>query len=109
MAARRGSAAGPALLTAPMNSAARVRLGRALCAGPARLCQAFGLTRTQNGLDLTAAPLWISPGPDGPVDPGTILATRRIGISRGVETLWRFTVRGDPYVSGPLRANIAQP
>jgi len=81
---------------------ARMREGVALCGGPGRLCQAFGLSRAQNGSDLTeAASLWIAPprAAVGPPDPEAVVATRRIGISQGVERPWRFYLRNDPYIS----------
>jgi DNA-3-methyladenine glycosylase len=81
---------------------ARIREGVTLCGGPGKLCQAFGLSRDQNGSDLTAPThLWIAPPPagNGLPDPEAIVATPRIGISQGRERLWRFTLRGDPYLS----------
>jgi DNA-3-methyladenine glycosylase len=106
MAARRGVEVSADALAAPPGGKARIRLGRALCAGPGRVCRAFGLTRAQNGADLTGDVLWIAPNPGKAPDPGSILATPRIGITRGADTLWRFTVRGDPYVSGPRRLTV---
>jgi DNA-3-methyladenine glycosylase len=70
-----------------------------LCSGPAKLCEALGIDRSSDGLDLCA--------PDGPVrllDDGTPppdepLVTTRIGIRVGTERPWRFAVPGDPHVS----------
>ncbi|MCS6775034.1 MAG: DNA-3-methyladenine glycosylase [Chloroherpetonaceae bacterium] len=87
---------------AALTPAARVRLGRALCGGPGRLCQAFGLDRTLNGDDLTRRPrLWIAPPgvSAGFARPESIVASPRIGISAGTDLLWRFTLRDDPYTS----------
>ncbi|MCW3053621.1 MAG: hypothetical protein JWN14_2791 [Chthonomonadales bacterium] len=81
---------------------ARIRRLQALCGGPGRLCQAFGLDAAFNGLDLTrGTSLWIAP-PRAPVDPEAILTTPRIGISRAQDYLWRFTLRGDPFTSRGL-------
>ncbi len=87
---------------APEAERARLRQGQALCGGPGKLCQAFGLDRTLNGLDLTlSAVLWIAP-PQFNAPAGEILSTPRIGISRAQDYLWRFTRRGDPYTSRGL-------
>lgn len=79
-----------------------IRLARALCGGPGKLCQAFGFTRALNANDLTAqSGIWIAP-PEmsvGVPEPEAILATPRIGISAGTDLLWRFTLRDDPYTS----------
>jgi len=81
---------------------ARLRRLQALCSGPGKLCQAFGLDSAFNGLDLTSgASLWIAPSQQ-PADTEAILATPRIGISRAQDYLWRFTLRGDPFTSRGL-------
>jgi len=83
---------------------ARIRQGRALCGGPGKLCQAFGLDRALDGWDLTTPTrLWIaSAGEKRPEEPGSIITTPRIGITQATDRLWRFTLRGDPYVSKNL-------
>jgi DNA-3-methyladenine glycosylase len=71
---------------------------RLLCAGPARLTQAFGVARAQNGLDLVGGgDLWLAAGRlalDGDVGTGP-----RIGIRRATDVPWRFWVAGSPFVS----------
>jgi DNA-3-methyladenine glycosylase len=70
-----------------------------LCNGPGKLTQALGVDLAKNGHDLTGGDLSISWGrpPDG-----EILATTRIGITRGAELPWRYLVSGDANVSvGP--------
>ncbi|GAC1429314.1 MAG: DNA-3-methyladenine glycosylase [Chloroflexota bacterium] len=85
--------------------AAADRSPRDLTNGPGKLCQALGLTREQNGLDLTAPPLAIarasqpSGGAAAPVPDSTVVVTTRIGITRDVALPWRFYVRGSPFVS----------
>lgn len=71
---------------------------RLLCAGPGRLCQALGITREQDGHDLTSRDaLWIAEGPP----PGRILRSPRIGITLAVERPWRFVEEGSRFASRP--------
>lgn len=83
----------------------RLRLARSLCGGPGRLCQAFGLDRALNGLDLTTGTrLWIAPAAPSPFT--EVAATPRIGITQGTDRLWRFTLRGDPFTSRTKDATL---
>jgi DNA-3-methyladenine glycosylase len=66
-----------------------------LCNGPGRLTQALGVGIELDGVDLTEGPLGIVAGPE----PEEIVATTRIGISRGVELPWRYLVLGEKNVS----------
>jgi DNA-3-methyladenine glycosylase len=71
---------------------------RLLCAGPARLCQAFGVGRELNGTDLVAEGiLHVERGQ--PVGDDDVLVGPRVGIRAGVDQPWRFSVRGSPFVS----------
>ena len=71
---------------------------RALCSGPGRLCQALGIDRAENGLDLVRGRLlWLLEG--APVAPSTISVGPRVGITSGTERPWRFSVQGDRFVS----------
>jgi DNA-3-methyladenine glycosylase len=77
------------------------RRDRDLCSGPARLCQAFGIARSQDGVDLvTGANGWaiVDDGVAPPADP---VVTARIGIRHAAEEPWRWYVRGNPNVSKP--------
>jgi DNA-3-methyladenine glycosylase len=78
------------------------RRGRdsSLCNGPGRLTQALGIDLTRDGHDLTGGDLRISWG-DAPAD---IVATTRIGITRGTGLPWRYLVYGDENVSVRPRA-----
>jgi DNA-3-methyladenine glycosylase len=71
---------------------------RELCSGPAKLCQAFGIDRSFDGADLVRGnDLWIADGT--PVPSSLIVVGTRVGIRKGLEHPWRFSVDGDPYVS----------
>jgi DNA-3-methyladenine glycosylase len=79
-----------------------VRQGRSLCGGPGKVCMAYGLSRAQDGLDLTRpGQLWIAPPlpESGPVVAADIVATTRIGISQGVDLPWRFYLRNELFLS----------
>jgi DNA-3-methyladenine glycosylase len=75
------------------------RLGssdRDLARGPARLCQALGITLADNGADLTGrGPVTLEP--DGVVD--QVSAGPRVGLRGAPERPWRFWIPGDRTVS----------
>ena len=73
---------------------------RALCRGPGRLAQALGIDRSFDGIDLLApAVLWLEPGT--PTPSGHITRSRRVGLSVGVETPWRWLETRSRWVSAP--------
>ena len=77
----------------------KARRDRDLLAGPARLCQAFGISGDENGVDLVRGPVRIlDDGVAPPDEPGV---STRIGLSpgRGDEHPWRYFVPGDPNLS----------
>lgn len=72
---------------------------RQLCSGPGKLCQALGVSIGHNGMSLDAMPFDLLPaGQSHDVATGP-----RIGISKAVDTPWRFARRGSPFLSKPLR------
>ncbi len=86
------------------------RRDRDLCSGPAKLCQALGITGADNGADLLARPGRGGPGPpggpgsvrlldDGTPPPPRPAQGRRIGIRVATEEPWRFWVAGEESVS----------
>jgi DNA-3-methyladenine glycosylase len=76
---------------------------RDLARGPGRLAAALGIDRRLDGIDLCrAGPLWI--GTDGRA-PDEIGQGKRIGITRAADSLLRFYVRGNLFVSGPRALN----
>lgn len=71
-----------------------------LLSGPGKLCRSFGLTREQNGWDLTRSGLWVE-------DRGEIIknvaTSPRVGISKATRRPWRFFDADSPAVSKPAR------
>lgn len=75
--------------------------GRELARGPARLCQALGIGREQNGADVC------DPGgalrvlaPAGAAPPGRDISRGpRVGVRLGADEPWRFWLTGEPAVS----------
>lgn len=68
-----------------------------LTSGPARLCDAFGIARAQDGLRLDRGPLRILQGDDVP--DGDVVITPRIGIRKAADWPLRFLVKGNRFVS----------
>lgn len=98
-----GEAPGAAVLVRALEpthgiEAMRARRGvgdlRALCSGPGKLCQALAVTREHDGRPLDHPALDLRPGPAGPLATGP-----RIGLTRAVETPWRFGEAGSAFLS----------
>ena len=74
-----------------------------LCSGPAKLCQALGITREQNLTDLTQGPLYVSEaGKGGATASGRdIVTTARIGLGegKGEDLPLRFYLADNEFVS----------
>jgi DNA-3-methyladenine glycosylase len=70
---------------------------RDLCSGPAKLCQAYGIGKKENGTNLCGTRIWIEDG--DPPARGMITRSTRIGISTGTEHRWRFSIKDSPFVS----------
>ncbi len=76
---------------------------RDLGRGPGRLCAALKIDRRLDGIDLCrAGPLWL--GSDGRAA-GEIARSKRIGITRAADSLLRFYLPGNRFVSGPRKLN----
>ena len=79
-----------------------------LASGPARLCQALGIDRAQNGADVCdpGGPLRVL-APDGSsaLAADRIATGPRVGVSTGADVPWRFWIAGDPSVSA-YRAHV---
>jgi DNA-3-methyladenine glycosylase len=76
---------------------------RDLARGPGRLSAALEIDRRLDGIDLCrSGPLWL--GSDGQAS-GEIGQSKRIGITRAADSLLRFYVRHNLFVSGPQAFN----
>jgi DNA-3-methyladenine glycosylase len=67
-----------------------------LCSGPARFCQAFGITKAENGLAV-GGDFVIYDAPEIPAD--QIGTSSRIGITQGTELPWRFYIKDSAFLS----------
>ena len=70
---------------------------RELTNGPAKLCQALDIDKRNYGHDLRKPPIRLAAA--GLNQDETITATPRIGISHAKETLRRFVITGNRYLS----------
>ncbi|WP_051704239.1 DNA-3-methyladenine glycosylase [Glycomyces sp. NRRL B-16210] len=77
------------------------RAARDLARGPARLAQAMGWDRSDDGRDMVGA---VRPGARG-----VVLAGPRTGITKAADTAWRFWLEGDRFVSPYKRHPKAPP
>jgi DNA-3-methyladenine glycosylase len=88
-----------------------VRSPRDLARGPARLCQAMAVNRSQDGEDLldpsSKLRLRAAVGDERAAEPGAIEAGPRVGVSQAADIPWRFWLAGDPTVS-PYRRAVAR-
>ena len=74
----------------------RHKTGVEVTNGPAKLCQALGITKEMNGHNLQRSPLRLLLRP--PLKSG-ITRTTRVGISKAKDVLWRFYISDNEYVS----------
>ena len=73
---------------------------RQLCSGPGKLCQALAVDRGHDGLSLAGAPFALELANQ----PAAILTGPRIGITKAVDTPWRFALAGSRFLSKPMSA-----
>lgn len=98
-----GQGAGAVLIRAvePLNKIGELKKRRKteketnLCSGPGKLCQAFGIDRSHNGLKLGRE---IKVYDDG-FKAAKIRSSSRIGIKEDLYLQWRFFISSNKYVS----------
>jgi DNA-3-methyladenine glycosylase len=84
-----------------MHQRRRTDIVRDLARGPARLCEALAVDRTQNGWDLTAGrELWIADDCELNGRPPRTVRSARIGVTSAHRRLLRFYVADNRFVSG---------
>jgi DNA-3-methyladenine glycosylase len=71
-----------------------------LCNGPGKLTQALGIDLDLNASSLVDGPVRFGPRPD-PAAVRVVRSGPRIGITKGVDLDWRFTLAGSRDVSRP--------
>jgi len=71
---------------------------RLLCSGPGRLCQALAVDNSLDGAPLDTPPLELRAADA----PRTVAVGVRIGISKAVDTPWRFGEAGSRFLSKPF-------
>jgi DNA-3-methyladenine glycosylase len=90
----------------------KARSDAELTNGPAKLCQAFGITGVHNGVDLVRPPAGgVTIVDDGTPPPAAPVTTTRIGLGAGAELPWRWYVPGSAWVSRAVAtpATVALP
>jgi DNA-3-methyladenine glycosylase len=68
-----------------------------LCSGPAKLCQALGITGADHGADLAGTVVRLAD--DGVPPPRRPARGVRVGVTAAADRRWRWWVAGDPHVS----------
>ncbi len=78
---------------------------RRLTTGPACLCQAMGIDRSHDGLDLVRRrTIWLErPGDYRPPEPSGIRITPRIGVTSAHDARLRYVIANHPFASGPKK------
>ncbi|MEM5814593.1 MAG: DNA-3-methyladenine glycosylase, partial [Candidatus Aenigmatarchaeota archaeon] len=81
-----------------MKSRRKTKNAKNLTNGPGKLTQAFGITKRQNGTDLTDSDLYFTEGPEGKF---SVVRTTRIGLApgKGDKLKLRFYIKGNEFVS----------
>lgn len=75
------------------------RMCRGLTNGPGKLCNAFAIDRSFNGIDLCGNQMYFE---EGSSEKFNIIETKRVGVDYAEEAkdyLWRFYIEGNEYVS----------
>lgn len=65
--------------------------------GPAKFCQAFAITKEQNGISLLSDEIFIVNA--NKINSSEIVNSKRIGIKKSVDLPWRYFIKDNPFVS----------
>jgi DNA-3-methyladenine glycosylase len=76
-----------------------IHLDRHLASGPAKLCQAMGITGDHDGADLVSGDDGLTIVDDGVPPPEVPGVSPRVGLRSAADLPWRWWVPGDPNVS----------
>jgi DNA-3-methyladenine glycosylase len=68
-----------------------------LTSGPGKICKAFNINKDHYGLDLLGNKIFILDNPR--ISNKDIIVSKRIGIKKSADLLWRFYIKDNPYVS----------
>ena len=72
---------------------------RNLASGPGKLCEAFAIDRTLNGIDVCGSALYVRDDGEPVVE---VITRPRIGVDyagKWKQKPWRFLIKGNPFVS----------
>ncbi len=65
--------------------------------GPAKICQAFGIVRSENGTDLAGNEIFILDS--SKLSENKIASSTRIGIKKSVDLPWRYYIKNNSFLS----------
>jgi len=65
--------------------------------GPAKICRAFDIACSLNGIDLTGEEIFILDSPK--LSANKIAASTRIGIKKSVDLPWRYYIKNNSFLS----------
>ncbi len=69
----------------------------ALTNGPGKICLAFDINKKHNGTNLLEDEIFLADNKR--INSENIVITKRIGIKKSKDLLWRFYIKDNPYVS----------
>jgi len=95
----------PIEVTAEMSNArSKAKREIDIANGPGKLCQALGIDRFHDRVDLGKASSPVRLDLVDPIGDDAIVKTTRIGITKAVERPWRFYIAGNRWISKPAGA-----
>ncbi|MBK7104253.1 MAG: DNA-3-methyladenine glycosylase [Ignavibacteriae bacterium] len=65
--------------------------------GPGKICKAFNITKNQYGIDLTNDEIYLLNSKK--ISESQIVTTKRIGIKKSKDLMWRFYIKDNLYIS----------